>query len=66
MYGQFPAGGPAMLAIGTLLHIEWLVGPIAGALGVYAFARLLRIIEPRDGIALAALLLFAFAPFAPS
>lgn len=63
VYGQFPAGGPAMLAVGTLLHIEWLVGPIAGALGVYAFARLLRIIEVRDGVALAALLLFAFAPF---
>ena len=63
VYGQFPAGGPAMLAVGTLLHAEWLVGPIVGALGVYAFARLLRIIEVRDGVSLAALLLFAFAPF---
>ena len=63
VYGQFPPGGPAMLAIGTVLHIEWLVGPIAGALGVYVFARLLRMVEPRDGVALAALLLFAFAPF---
>ena len=64
VYGQFPAGGPAMLAIGTLLHSEWLVGPIAAAIGGYVFARLLRVIEPRDGVALAALLLLAFAPFA--
>ncbi|MES2305546.1 MAG: hypothetical protein V4558_08560 [Gemmatimonadota bacterium] len=63
VYGQFPAGGPAMLALGTLLHIEWLVGPIAAAAGVYCFARLLRIVEPRIGVALAALLLFALAPF---
>ncbi|MES2124150.1 MAG: hypothetical protein V4503_05625 [Gemmatimonadota bacterium] len=64
VYGQFPAGGPAMLAIGTLLHIEWLVGPIAGGIGVYLFARLLRLVESRDGVAFAALLLSAFAPFA--
>jgi len=63
VYGQFPAGGPAMLAIGTLLHAEWLVGPVAAAVGVFAFGRLLRLIESRDGVALAALLLLAFAPF---
>ena len=63
VYGQFPAGGPAMLAIGTLLHSEWLVGPIFAAIGVYAFARLLRMVEVRNGVALAALLLLAFAPF---
>ena len=63
VYGQFPAGGPAMLAIGTLLHAEWLVGPVATAIGVYLFARLLRRLELRDGTALAALLLYAFAPF---
>ena len=63
VYGQFPAGGPAMLAIGVLLHAEWLVGPGRRAIGAYLFARLLRRIELRDGTALAALLLFAFAPF---
>ena len=63
VYGQFPAGGSAMLAIGTLLHAEWLVGPAFAALGVYAFARLLRLVVPRNGVALAALLLLAFAPF---
>ena len=59
VYGQFPAGGPAMLAIGVLLHAAWLVGPVATAIGVYLFARLLRRIELRDGTALAALLLYA-------
>ncbi len=63
VYGQFPAGGPAMLAIGTLLHAEWLVGPAATAIGAYLFARLLRHLDLRDGTALAALLLYAFAPF---
>ncbi len=63
VYGQFPAGGPAMLAIGSLLRAEWLVGPCFAAFGVFAFARLLRRIEGRHGIALAALLLYAFAPF---
>ena len=33
------------------------------AIGVYLFARLLRRLELRDGTALAALLLYAFAPF---
>ena len=63
VYGQFPVGGPAMLAIGTLLHAEWLVGPAATAIGVYIFARLLRRIPLGDGTAFAALLLYAFAPF---
>ena len=63
VYGQFPVGGPAMLAIGTLLHAEWLVGPAATAVGVFLFARLLRRLELRDGTALAALLLYGFAPF---
>ncbi|MES2305549.1 MAG: hypothetical protein V4558_08575 [Gemmatimonadota bacterium] len=63
VYGQFPAGGPAMLAIGTLLHAEWLVGPVSAAIGVYLFARLLRVLEPRHGVALAAVLMLAFAPF---
>ena len=31
VYGQFPAGGPAMLALGALLHGAWLVGPFATA-----------------------------------
>lgn len=63
MYGQFPVGGPAMLAIGALVGAEWLIGPLAAAVGVRLFARLLRRIEPNPGTAFAALLLGAFAPF---
>ncbi|HEY4102223.1 MAG TPA: hypothetical protein VGM20_15235 [Gemmatimonadales bacterium] len=63
VYGQFPVGGPAMLALGVLLHAAWLVGPVATGIGVYLFARLLRRVEAEDGTALAAVLLYAFAPF---
>lgn len=45
-YSQFPAGGPAMLALGTLLGGEWLVGPLVGSLSVLLFARLLALLEP--------------------
>lgn len=62
-FGQFPAGGPAMLMLGTLVGAEWLVDPLFAALAVLVFARLLRRIELRPGTALAALLLFAFGPF---
>ena len=63
VYGQFPAGGPAMLALGSLVRAEWLVGPVAGVVSVWAFARLLRRIEPRRLIRRLALGLFALAPF---
>ena len=62
-FAQFPAGGPAMLAIGVLLGASWIVGPLCGAITVVAFAAYLRAAEPRPGAALSATLLFAFAPF---
>ncbi|HET7551573.1 MAG TPA: hypothetical protein VFK04_09785 [Gemmatimonadaceae bacterium] len=62
-FAQFPAGGPAMLAIGVLLGVTWIVGPICGAVTVLAYWFFLRHAEPRRGVALGALLLFAFAPF---
>jgi hypothetical protein len=63
LYGQFPAGGPAHLALGALFRVEWLVGPVAGAVSVFLAGRLFRRVEPRPGTALATLLLYAFAPF---
>jgi hypothetical protein len=63
VYGQFPAGGPAMLVPGVWLHAPWLVGPAFTAIGAYLLARVLRRMELGDGTALAALLLYAFAPF---
>ncbi|MDA1081945.1 MAG: hypothetical protein O2973_09765 [Gemmatimonadetes bacterium] len=41
-YSQFPAGWPAMLALGSLLNAEWVVGPLCGAIAVFVFARILR------------------------
>ncbi len=64
MFGQFPPGGPAMLVAGVMLGAAWLVGPVFAGLAVVLFARLLRRIEPGDGTALAALLLFLMSPFA--
>jgi hypothetical protein len=64
VYSQFPAGGPAMLALGVLVHAPWLVGPLFGVIGVAAFAVYERRTEPRQGVALAATSIFALAPFA--
>ena len=63
VYGQFPAGGPAMLALGTLLGSEWLVGPLCATLSVMAYGRLIRRVDERAGVRLGATVLFALAPF---
>lgn len=63
-FGQFPIGGPAMLALGALLRAEWLVGPLFGAIAVMTAWSLYRRIEPEPGVALAAVILLATAPFA--
>ena len=64
-FGQFPAGGPAMLALGSLVGAEWLVGPMVGTFSVRLFAELLRGLEPTASRAWhrGALVLFAVAPF---
>jgi hypothetical protein len=62
-YSHFPPGGPAILALGTLVGAPWIVVPLCGALATLAFVSLARIADPRPGVALAAALIFAFAPF---
>jgi hypothetical protein len=64
-FSQFPAGGPAMLALGALVGAEWLVGPASGAVAVWLFGRLLREMEPETSRTwrLGATALFALAPF---
>ena len=64
LYGQFPSGGPALTALGTLVGLEWLIGPLAGAVSVLCFAHLMRRVAPSPGVGLGASLLFALAPFA--
>ncbi len=63
-YGQFPAGGPAMLLPGVLLGAPWLTGPVCGAVAVVAFWHAARAMEPRPAVAVGAALLMAFAPLA--
>ena len=65
VYSQFPAGGPAMLALGSLGGAEWLVGPVCGAVSVGLFWALLPAIEPQGSRRWrrCATLLFALAPF---
>jgi len=64
VYGQFPAGGPAVLAIGDALGAAWLVGPACGAIAVSAFLVYLHTTESGRATRWAAAALFAFAPFA--
>ena len=65
VYSQFPPGGPAMLALGELVHTPWLVGPACGAISVALFTRLLKWTAPGASPAfhLGATFLFAVAPF---
>ncbi len=63
VYSQFPPGGPALLALGVLAGATWLVVPVCAALSVIAFAALARVAEPNARIAIAAVALFAVAPF---
>lgn len=64
-FGHFPFGGPAMLALGSLVGAEWLVGPVAGALSVRLFAALLTSLEPTASRRWhrGTVILFALAPF---
>ncbi len=62
-YGHFPPGGPAILALGELVHAPWISGPVCAVLSVLLMAWLLRVSEPRASVRVLALLLFAFAPF---
>ena len=62
-FSQFPPGGPAMLAIGTLLGAPWLVNPLCGAIAVGAFAWFVLATEQQRTVAVGAVALFALAPF---
>ena len=63
VYSQYPAGGPAMLALGEIVGLPWLVGPLCGAVAVAAYIAWLRVAEPRAGVAYAAAMMFALSPF---
>jgi hypothetical protein len=63
VYGQFPPGGAAIAALGSLIGAEWIVGPLAGALTVFLFGLLARRAAPTPGAALGSTLILALAPF---
>jgi len=63
VYSQFPPGGPAMLALGQLFNVPWVVNPLISGVSVLACAALIRHAEPNRTTAGAAVALFAFAPF---
>ncbi|MBK6487606.1 MAG: glycosyltransferase family 39 protein [Gemmatimonadetes bacterium] len=62
-YAHFPPGGPLLMLPAVVLGIPWIVGPLFGAISATLFWALVRRIESRPAVALAAALLFAFAPF---
>lgn len=62
-YTHFPPGGPLLMIPAVVLGISWIVGPLFGAISASLFWGLVRRIESRPAVALAATLLFAFSPF---
>jgi hypothetical protein len=63
VFSHFPPGHSALLAIGELSRIPWIIVPLAGAIAAAAFALYLRRTEPHTTVRLAAVLFFALAPF---
>lgn len=62
-FTQFPPGGPLLLVPGVWAGVSWVVGPLLGAASVAVYWVIVRRAEGRTGVALAATVLFAFAPF---
>lgn len=62
-YGQFPPGGPAMLAIGELAGLTWLTMPVLGGLAVVFWGLTLPALEPSRATRWGAVCLLAAAPF---
>lgn len=62
-FSQFPPGGPGVIALGTLVGAEWLVGPLFAFASVFLWASWLRRTGEPPATAMLALALFALAPF---
>ncbi len=55
-FGKYPPGWPAVLAVGELAHLPWLVNPVLAALALYLVYRLGRMLyDTRTGLLAAAL-----------
>lgn len=62
-FGQFPPGWSLLMLPFDLARVSWLAGPVLGGVAVLAYAAWLRMAERSDPTRVAALLLFALAPF---
>lgn len=62
-FSQFPPGFAALLALGMLVGLPWLVAPVCGALAVYGLYRLLVENGEAPGKALASAALMALSPW---
>ncbi len=63
VFAQFPPGWAAMMAVGELIGLRWLVAPVCAALGAVAFYLLLKGVGESRLTALAGMVLLAFAPW---
>jgi 4-amino-4-deoxy-L-arabinose transferase-like glycosyltransferase len=61
-YSQYPVGGPALLALGFLLHAVWLVNPLLLGVAAWQLHRFARRAFDEE-TARAATFLFALTPF---
>jgi hypothetical protein len=62
VFSQYPPGAPALYAVGSLLHFEWLVGPLACLMLIAATAWVARLLFGA-ACGLAVLVLGALSPF---
>jgi hypothetical protein len=62
IFSQYPPGTPAIYALGEVVHLEWLVGPLAGVLLIASTAFTARTLFG-SACALAVLGLGALSPF---
>ncbi len=62
-FSQFPPGWSALLAVGFLLGIPWLIAPLCGALAVYGLYRLLKERGDDDRTALFTAVLLGLSPW---
>lgn len=61
--GQYPPGIPLLLVPGVWIGAAWAMIPLWGGVGVYAWARLVRRVEPHPATALAAVVVLALCSF---
>lgn len=63
VFAQFPPGWAAMMALGELVGLRWLVAPVCAALGVVAFYLLVKGAGESRATAFVGMLLLAFSPW---